>query len=227
VRRFLISLALLLPQPALVLAVQDPAPVQAAAENFLRAKTRDLPGQVSISVEPPVAQNKLAPCQAFEAFQPSGARAWGRTTVGVRCVAGANWSLYLQARVKVLADYLVAAHPLAPGQPLRMEDLSSRQGDLTQLPEGTLTDPEQALGRLTSSNISQGQPLRADQLRQPPVVQQGQNVTVISRGEGFQVTTEGVAMGSASAAQVVQVRVPSGQVRSGIARPGGVVEMGY
>jgi len=163
VRRFLIALALLLPQAAPVLSAQDTAPVQATAEDFLRAKTRNLPGEVVITVEPPTNRNKLAPCQAFEAFQPTGARAWGRTTVGVRCVAGAHWSLYLQARVKVVADYLVAAHPLVPGQALRREDLASRNGDLTQLPEGTLTDPEQALGRLTSSNIAQGQPLLADQ----------------------------------------------------------------
>jgi len=52
-------------------------------------------------------------------------------------------------------------------------------------------------------------------------------VTVVSRGENFQVSTEGVAMGNAAAGQVVQVRLSSGQVRSGIARPGGVVEMSY
>ena len=220
-------LALILFLPALALAVQDPTPVKAAAEDFLRAQTRDLPGEVSISVDPPMARNNLQACDAFEGFLPAGAKAWGRITVGVRCVAGASWSLYLRARVKVMGEYLVAAHALAPGQTLGPEDVVSRKGDLTLLPGGFLTDPMQLRGKQAGFNIASGQTLRADQLRQPPAVQQGQNVTIISRGEGFNVSSEGVALGNAVAGQVVQVRVPSGQIRSGIAQPGGIVEMNY
>lgn len=201
--------------------------MKAAAEAFLRTQTKGLPGEVTVSVEAPHVGNSLQACTAFEVFLPPGARAWGKTNVGVRCVSGANWSLYLRARVKVMAPYLVAAHALTPGQPLRQEDMASQKGDLTQLPAGTLTDPNQALGKLPGYGIQSRQPLRADQLREPPAVQRGQNVTVISRGEGFQVSTEGVALGDAVAGQVVQVKVPSGQTRSGIAQPGGVVEMNY
>jgi len=226
VSRFSIACGFLL-LSSCALATQEPAPVKAAAEEFLRTQTKGLPGEVTISVEAPHADNSLQACTAFEAFLPQGARAWGKTNVGVRCVAGANWSLYLRARIKVMAPYLVAAHALTPGQALRQEDIATQKGDLTQLPTGTLTDPNQALGRLPGYGIQSRQPLRTDQLRQPPAVQRGQNITVISRGEGFQVSTEGVALGDAVAGQVVQVKVPSGQTRSGIAQPGGVVEMNY
>ncbi|MDD5298551.1 MAG: flagellar basal body P-ring formation chaperone FlgA [Rhodocyclaceae bacterium] len=223
--RSALCLALIL--PTLALAVQDPLFVKTAAEDFLRTQTKDLPGEINISVEAPSAGNKLQACNTLEAFLPPGSRAWGRTTVGIRCVEGASWSLYLRARVQVTGDYLVTTHALAPGQALGTEDVTTRKGELTQLPAGILTDPKQVQGKQASVSVPSGQALRADQLRQPLAVQQGQNVTVISRGEGFRVSTEGVALGNASAGQVVQVRIQSGQVRSGIAQPGGLVEMNY
>jgi flagella basal body P-ring formation protein FlgA len=64
-------------------------------------------------------------------------------------------------------------------------------------------------------------------LRQQPSVQQGQNVRLVSRGPGFQVSAEGRALNTAADGQVAQVRTSTGQTISGIARTGGVVEVRY
>ncbi len=50
---------------------------------------------------------------------------------------------------------------------------------------------------------------------------------VVSNGQGFSVSAEGQAMTKASEGQVVQVKVASGQLVSGIARTGGKVEVIY
>jgi flagella basal body P-ring formation protein FlgA len=57
------------------------------------------------------------------------------------------------------------------------------------------------------------------------VVRQGQTVKTVSRGAGFSVSSEGRALHNAQEGQIVQVRTPSGQTVSGIARSGGIVEM--
>ena len=209
------------------LAHQDPEPVKAALEEFLRVQTRGLPGTVSFHVNGIDAANNLPPCQAFEPFLPVGARLWGRSTVGVRCAAGAGWSLFVNVQVKVEGEYLVAAHPLAQGQVLAAQDVARQRGDLAELPAGVLTDAEQAVGRTVTLGLSAGRPLRSDMLRQVQAVLQGQSVRVVSGGKNFQVSTEGKALNAAVAGQVVQVRLSSGQVLSGIARPGGVVEISY
>jgi flagella basal body P-ring formation protein FlgA len=67
--------------------------------------------------------------------------------------------------------------------------------------------------------------LRSDQLIAPWVVQQGQSVKMQSSGPGFSVSSEGKALNNAAAGQLVQVRTNSGQTVSGIARPGGIVEV--
>ena len=88
-------------------------------------------------------------------------------------------------------------------------------------------DADQAVGRTVRFGIAAGQPLRSDQLIAPWAVQQGQTVKTVSRGGGFNVSSEGRALNNAQEGQVVQVRTPSGQTVSGIARAGGIVEIRY
>lgn len=208
-------------------AFQDPAPVKQAVEHFLAAQTRGLPGEVSYSIGSLDAGNRLAPCTAFDVSLPPGARAWGRTSVNVRCLADRGWSIYLPVHIRVVTDYLVTAMPLAQGQAVTAAELSRQRGDLSDLPAGTLTDEAQAIGRSAKLPIAAGRPLRADMLQQPLAVQQNQTVKVVSTGPGFQVANEGKALNNATDGQIVQVRLGSGQVVSGTARPGGIVEVNF
>jgi flagella basal body P-ring formation protein FlgA len=212
---------------AVATARQDPAEVRRVIEDFLRVQTRGLPGQASFSIGTVDPNNQLAPCPALEAFLPAGGRAWGRTNIGVRCQVEGGWSIYVPVQVKVIGDYFVTARPLARGQTIAPADLARRQGDLAELPAGVVTEEAQAVGKSANVSLQSGQPLRSDMLRAPPAVLQGQGVKVVSKGKGFQVATEGKALNNAAEGQVVQVRTTNGQTISGIARPGGVVEVGY
>lgn len=211
--------------PSAALAQQAPAPVQAAVSRFLDAETRGLPGRVQITVAPLDARNQLPACVSLVPFLPAGTRAWGQISVGVRCDSPVEWTAYLQARVAVIGDYLVAAQPLRAGQIIGPADLVRREGDLAAQPDGTLTDVAQASGQTTRFAIAQGSPLRGDMLRIPPAVKQGQAVQVVTVGTGFRVSTEGVALNNAAPGEAVRVRIGGNQVVSGTARPGGTVEV--
>jgi flagella basal body P-ring formation protein FlgA len=88
-------------------------------------------------------------------------------------------------------------------------------------------DKEQAVGRAALASLAVGRPLRADMLRLPMVVQQGQSVKVVGTGSGFQVSNEGRALTSAVVGQVTQVRLNSGQILSGVVRADGTVEIKF
>ena len=209
-------------------ARQAPEPVKLAIEDFLRIQTKGLPGQVSFSVGQIDPQNGLTPCPAFEVSLPAGARAWGSTNVKVHCQSENSWDIFVPVKIRVIGDYLVTARALSQGQVIVEADLANNRGDLTNLPSGTLTEASQAVGKSLAQSMASGQPIRNDILRQPMVVQQGQGVKVLSKGPGFQVTGgEGRALNNAMEGQVVQVRMASGHVVSGIARAGGVVEVTY
>lgn len=205
-------------------ARQDGAAVRKVVEQFLQTQTAGLPGKVTVSVNPVDARLGLAACPDPQPFQQPGARAWGKTTVGVRCTAPV-WTVYVQAQVNVLADYVAAAAPLAQGQPIDASQLVMVKGDLASMPNGIVTDMAQAVGRTPTISLPAGTPLRADNLKSKPVVMQNQTVRVVSGGAGFSVSAEGKALGNAAAGQVVQVRTPSGAILSGTAKAGGLVEV--
>lgn len=209
------------------LARQDLAVIHKAVEQFLRRETQGLPGQVSHAVGAIDARLSLAACPAPEVFLPPGARLWGQSTVSVRCMGASPWQIYVPVTVRVAGTYYAAARALAQGQTISADDLLARQGDLTQLPGGAISDPALAIGRTVAAGIAAGLPLRTDLLRAPLVVQQGQTVQVVSRGRGFSVTSEGRAVTHATLGQVAQVRTATGQTVSGIARADGMVEVSF
>ncbi|MES2743759.1 MAG: flagellar basal body P-ring formation chaperone FlgA [Pseudomonadota bacterium] len=205
----------------------DPAALRESVQHFLEIQSAGSPGRVTVTVGPLDARLNLAPCPAPQAFLPAGSRAWGRTTVGLRCGAPSPWTIYVQAMVAVVADYVASAVPLAQGQRIEPAQLVTMQGDLGALPAGVATEAAQVVGRTLAMSLPAGMPLRLDALRSAPVVTQGQPVRLVSSGAGFRVSAEAKAIGSAGEGQVVQVRTAAGQQISGVARGGGVVEVAF
>lgn len=205
----------------------DPAKLRQTVDSFLQVQSAGLPGKVTVTVGNVDARMKLAACPAPEAFLMPGSKPWGKTTVGVRCAAPSPWTVYIQANVSVLGNYIAAAAPVPQGQPIVDSQLATMQGDLTTLPASIATDKAQVLGRTSNIAISAGMPLRLDSLRIKPVVQSGQLVRLVSNGPGFKVSAEAKAVANAADGQVVQVRTAAGQHISGIARAGGMVEVAF
>jgi flagella basal body P-ring formation protein FlgA len=201
--------------------------LRSVVEQFLQTQTAGLPGKASVKVGAVDPRLSLAACPVPEAFLQPGARAWGKTTVAVRCSAPTAWTVYIQAQVSVLADYVAAAVPLAQGQPLEQGQLVLMQGDIASMPNGIITDMAQAIGRSPTVSLAAGTPLRLDTLKSKPVIQQGQMVRLVSTGAGFSVSSEARAIGTAGAGQVVQVRTPTGAIVSGTAKAGGLVEVAF
>jgi flagella basal body P-ring formation protein FlgA len=205
---------------------QEVAALKSAVEQFLQVQAGGLPGQVTVTVGAIDPRLSLAACAEPQAFFMPGARAWGKTTVGVRCAAPA-WTIYVQANVTVVGEYVAAAAPLVQGQPIDAGQLTVLKGDLTMLPAGIATDASQVIGRSATISLPPGTPLRLDTLRSKPVVQSGQLVRLVSSGSGFSVSAEGRAMSTAGDGQVVQVRTGNGQQITGIAKHGGMVEVAF
>jgi flagella basal body P-ring formation protein FlgA len=201
---------------------QDGEAIRRAALAYLQQQSAGLPGKVDITVAT-VFPRGLAACTTLEPFLPTGARVWGRTTVGVRCSGEHPWTLYLQAKVSIHATYFLASRSIAPGELLSAADLIARDGDLTLLPQAVITDPAQAVGSVSLMRVSAGLPLRRDMLKSADSVTIGQSVKVVAQGDGFAISSEGSAMNNASPGQPVRVKTANGQIIQGIVKDGGTV----
>ena len=190
---------------------------------FLSAQTHDLPGKVAFKVDQ-IDQRVVRPaCPMMEAFLPSGSQLLGNGMVGVRCPGKKSWILFVPVHVTVSVDMLIANKPLPQGHVLIAEDISSQNAELSQ--NGILTDPAQAIGKILKTGVSAGQVLKQDMMRAPYAVTQGQTVKLQVESTGFSIRSEGLALGNAADGQAVQVKIASGQVISGTARTGGIVEI--
>ncbi len=201
------------------------AKIHQSVEHLMRNQTAGLPGKVSFTLGEIDSRLSLPACAAPEAFIPPGARLWGNSNVGVRCGGSTPWTIYVPVYVKILAPVVIAARSLTQGRPIELSDLSVQEADLAQLPGAVITDPSQAVGRISTLGVAPGQTLRQDLLRSPPVIQQGQSVTLRAQGQGFRISAEGRALNNAAEGQIAQVRTPSGQTVSGIARVGAIIDI--
>lgn len=197
--------------------------------QYVRNQTQGYPGKVNIEIQPIDARIRIAECDLMEGFTVQGARLWGKTHVGIRCLQAQSkpWTLYVQADVQVWGEYAVTALPISQGSSVQPADVVMQAGDLTKLPAGIITDLTMLEGKQATLNMPLGTVLRPELLKSIPVIMQGQTVQLNSRGEGFVITADGTAMQTANAGQVVDVKVSSGQVIKGVAQSTGKVEVRF
>jgi flagella basal body P-ring formation protein FlgA len=194
-------------------------------KEFLLKQSQAYAGAVDIKMGQIDERLKLAPCLDVQAFLPPGSKAWGKITIGLRCQAPQNWTVYVQAQVKVQGHYYVSARALNQGQLMSETELIKMQGELSELPNGAITHLDQANGKTLSFNIGPGQVVRADMLKSPLLIQQGQNIKLTYQGNGFQVSNEATALNNASEGQTVRVKTNGGSIVTGIAKNKGIVEV--
>ena len=217
---------LLASQTRTVAQQQDIAVIKTAVENFIYRNTSTLPGEVIVNIDKIDNHLNLPNCPVLEPFIPTGSRLWGKTSVGVRCNHQyVIWTIYVQAEVNVMTSVLHIARPVSSGQPLTFEDITFQNVNLTQMPDGIFTSADHVIGKVATTNLSAGQPLRQQMLRAPYVISRGQKVNLVIQGRGFSVSSEGIALADAAEGQVVQVRNKSGRIISGIARINSIVEV--
>jgi flagellar basal body P-ring formation protein FlgA len=197
--------------------------------QYVQGQTQGYPGKVNIEIQPLDNRIRIAECDLMEAFTVQGARLWGKTHIGVRCLQSASkpWTLYVQADVQVWGEFAVTGLPVSQGSPVQASDVVMQTGDLTKLPSGIITDLSMLEGKKASLNMPLGTVLRPELLKAMPVIMQGQMVQLNSRGEGFVISADGTAMQTANVGQVVDVKVSSGQVIKGVAQASGKVDVRF
>ncbi|WP_350282012.1 flagellar basal body P-ring formation chaperone FlgA [Nitrosomonas sp.] len=193
--------------------------------SFVRNETRHLLGRVIIKSSGLDTRQTPRSCRQPQPFLPAGGRVWGKFSVGVRCQDEATWTLYIPVEIEVISRVVHAAQPVSMGKQLEAQDIVSKEVDLVRIPGGVATDPDQVIGKVATTFLASGQPIRTHQLRAPHVISRGQKVQLTATGAGFTVSMEGEALAAAAAGEVVQVRNHTGRIISGTARAGGVVEI--
>jgi flagella basal body P-ring formation protein FlgA len=170
--------------------------------------------------EPQVELNVLSarpapPCGVPVEVEALDTRQLARMRFLARCPAakGAQgWRQDFTVRARVSAVVAVAAAPIRPNETIGDEHVTLERRDVTLVGDaiGAL---ELALGQTSRRSLRAGEILRSGQLTAPLMVKRGDQVQMVARIEGIEVSMAGEALDAGANGAVVRVRnATSGQV---------------
>ena len=210
---------------------QDQAPeLGAITQRWLDAALAQeqggaLPLRMEVSVGQLDPRLRLAPCARVEPHLPAGARLWGRTRLGLRCVDGAvRWNVYLPITVKAYGPAWVLAGNVATGTVLTQHDAMESEVDWAAERAAIVANPEAWVGQIAARPLLAGQALRQGMVRAPDLFKSGAQVRVVAQGQGYAVTAVGRALSAGSEGQNIRVRMANGRLVSGIVLSDGTIE---
>ena len=195
-------------------------------DAMARNQPAGLPLRMEVSVGSLDSRLRLAPCARVEPYLPSGARLWGRTRIGLRCVEGATaWNVFLPVTVKAFGPAWVLAGPVAAGAVLTAEDAVEGEVDWAAEAAPVMANPDMWVGQVAARTLAGGQALRQSMVRAPHLFRAGAQVRIVAQGPGYAVTSAGQAMTAGAAGQTVRIRMANGRVISGTVSENGTVDV--
>ncbi|TCO76625.1 flagella basal body P-ring formation protein FlgA [Chromatocurvus halotolerans] len=199
--------------------------IRATAEAFVLARLGGNANGTTASAGQLDPRLRLARCQqALVAFAVAGDRLKGNTSVGVQCPG--SWRLYVPVKVETLRPVLALRHSLDRGKILGPDDLEFVTVDTDRLVRGYYADMASVTGHTLKRSAAGGTILTHTLVQEPPVIQRGQRVSLVSSGSGIAVQAPGEALADARIGDRLHVRnLSSGKTVQGIARSSGTVEV--
>lgn len=204
-------------------AAAPDAPLQTLAHNWATALLKqhgegaqDTPLRPEIELGQLDSRLELAPCARVEPYLPQGAKLWGRSRIGLRCVEGVKpWNVFIPVTVKVWGPAWMLTRTVAPGEVLRAGDARLGEVDWAAHPAQVLVHQDDWLGVASARGLAPGQALRINMVRPVRVFDSGADVKVVVKQAQFHLASSGKAMSHGFVGQPVRVRLGSGKVVSG------------
>lgn len=193
-----------------------------------RGAPSGLPLRMEVSVGTLDPRLRLAPCARVEPYLPPGARLWGRTRLGLRCVEGSTaWNVYLPVTIKAFGPAWVLTGPVAPGAVLTANDATQAEVDWAEDSAAVVAQQEMWVGQVAARQLVAGQALRQSMVRPPQLFRAGAQVKVVAQGPGYAISSAGQALTAAGAGQTVRVRMDNGRIVGGTVTEDGTVTVAF
>ena len=217
------SLALLANQLAVAQEVSTAPVVLEAARLWLNEAMAHLPQTAKTPLRMVLvlgeldSRLRLSPCARVEPYVPVGARLWGKTRIGLRCLDGATkWNVFLPVTVHAYGPAWVVTGNLSAGTTLTEDDAMQAEVDWSASPSPVVGKVSQWVGTVTAGAMTTGQVLRQAAIRPAQVFQTGAQVRVLAQGPGFTISSAGQALSAGAVGQLTQVKMDNGRIIPGM-----------
>lgn len=164
---------------------------------------------------------RLARCVGtLTATRPSGSELATRTTVGVGCTQGAEWTVYVPVLLESEGPVLVTKRTIARGSGLSQTDVESQVLRVPGLATHYVAIAADLTGRHARRALPPGTVISNDELATDVLVKKGQQVTLLAAVGGIEVRANGRALADGGTADRIRVqnlnssRIVEGKVES-------------
>lgn len=134
---------------------------------------------------------------------------WGKTLFKVEALSGGAVIArgHVLATVRVFAEVVVARRRLNRHELLSAADVALEWREITKLRGAAVRTLAEALGKRTKRMLAQGETLRYDELDRPPMVRQGEVVTLMVEMKNLTLSMKAMALQDGSSGDRIAVRV--------------------
>lgn len=142
----------------------------------------------------------------------------------VACEGTKPWRMFVTASVSIHGPALIAARPLARGERVTADMVSTRQVVVNASRRGVMRDAGDVTGMEVRRPVNSGSVLTPDLLSAPDAVERGDHVMITAKSGGFSVTSRGKALANASIGEQVLVEnlTTARTIRANVVAPGRV-----
>ncbi|HTE39375.1 MAG TPA: flagellar basal body P-ring formation chaperone FlgA [Steroidobacteraceae bacterium] len=211
-------------------AIQSLQSIREAAEAFVRGSAPTLGAKNMVIATAGELDQRLQFTQCtgpLQTFSLQGATVGARTTVGVRCVEGAEWTLYTQVAVATELDVLVLNAPAARDAHIALTDVTTERRRVNGVGSLYLTETAMLTDRRLKRSVPAGAALSVDMFAKDPVVKRGQQVSLVSSAGSIEVRAPGIALADGGNADRIRVQnLSSLKVIEGVVESGNQVRVG-
>ncbi len=228
IRLFLSCLSVVLLTPSVYAnSLQSIAGIEQAAYVFAMNDAQAHYDNPQVIVDAMDKRLRLQACAGqLSAFSTSNADTTGKRTIGIRCNAPTEWTVYVSVKVKVLRPVVVAGRALSANQTLKTSDVKIVMQDISDLRQGFILSTDKVIGQQLKYSVAMGTALTPRSLKQQKIVQRGEQVILVAHAGAMEVRMNGMAMEDAILGDKIKVRnSSSNRVVEGIVQAPGVVQV--
>jgi flagella basal body P-ring formation protein FlgA len=180
-------------------APQSIESIRTAAETFVRQQLPepDVKSGVKYITTAGALDSRLrleACASPLRTSLPPGARIQARTTVGITCSAGTQWTIYVPVALDTELPVLILKQPALRDAHVGIDAVEIRRQRLPGSDALYISDPATLQGRHLKRGAPIGTILTADLMAPDILIKRGQQVTLLTAGTGIQVRASGKAL---------------------------------
>ncbi len=121
--------------------------------------------------------------------------------------------IFVRTYTKILKDIVITQQSIKPGDIISREILTLEARELTHMPQSFYSNMDEVAGKQARFFVAAGQPLKEYMVRDLPLIQKNDKISLIYRADDIYIKLEGIALTDGYQGQLIKVKRADNNLR--------------